>query len=66
MGGSTETKSQSPVVDAVDEFDLDIRVSMPNVGVPMMDGWTTYTTCHATCEGCGCATSDSGSCAGCG
>lgn len=34
-----------------DDFDLDIRISVAPETTPE-DGWTTYTTCMATCT-CG-------------
>jgi len=42
-------------IDFLDVFNLDVQISddrfeayTPNS--PSMGGWTTFTTCHATCE----------------
>ena len=51
--------------DSEEAFDLDMRITVaPDplvVGQPKMDGYTTYTSCHATCPStcvCGSLTSD--------
>lgn len=45
---------QRPDAEALEDFDLDLQITVVPYGTPgtpaRMDGWTTYTTCHDTCE----------------
>ena len=49
----TDRSTVTRDVQVGDEFELDVRITdRPKTGfiiVPKGDGWTTYTTCHATC-----------------
>jgi hypothetical protein len=52
-------------LQSLDEFDLDVRITVaPRTGVHM-DGWTTYTTCLAITECIPCKTGTTKSCLHC-
>src|SRR6185437_3052453 len=50
----TAMEAERTDAEKPEDFDLDLQITVVPFDTPgnplRMDGWTTYTTCHASCE----------------